>query len=95
MYKIKQYHEKVDFEFLKEMGIKVVMYQPWQIGLFHEEMEGKFIWYPKAGTLMYSNMDKNINYKLEGFFCAGGGYPENYTKNATELVYNVITNFNK
>lgn len=88
---MKQYHENVDFEFLKEMGIKVVMYQPWQIGLFHEELEGKFIWYPKAGTLMYSDMDKNINYKLEGNYCAGGGYPENYTPNATELVYEQIT----
>lgn len=47
------YHDGVDLKFLRAMGITVVFYQPWQLGLFHEELKGKFVWYPKKGTLMY------------------------------------------
>ncbi len=47
-----EYTKNVDFEFLSGMGITHVLYQPWQLGLFYPEWEGKFVWYPKNGTLM-------------------------------------------
>jgi hypothetical protein len=47
-----EYRGDFDEKFLMGMGIKFVFHQPWQIGLFHEEFTGKFVWYPKKGTLM-------------------------------------------
>lgn len=47
-----EYDEHVDYHFLEAMGVKYVLHQPWQIGLFPEEFTGKFCWYPKKGTLM-------------------------------------------
>lgn len=47
-----KYLQNVDFEFLSAMGITWKLYQPWQLGLFVEEHDEKFVWYPKNGTLM-------------------------------------------
>jgi len=47
-----EYDKNVDYKFLDAMGIKYKLYQPWQIGLFQEEFDGKFVWYPTKGTLM-------------------------------------------
>lgn len=46
------YTEHVDFDFLTSMGVTWKFHQPWQLGLFLEEYDGKFVWYPKRGTLM-------------------------------------------
>ena len=71
-----EYDENVDYEFLDAMGITYKLYQPWQLGLFHEEFDGKFVWYPHKGTLMveYSDTDRG---KI-------GEYDD------TETVYNTI-----
>ncbi len=42
----------VDYVFFEAMGVKLKWYQPWQVGLFVEEFDGKFVWYPERGTLM-------------------------------------------
>lgn len=83
-----KYTEGVDFEFLKAMGIEVVEHQPWQLGLFQEELDGKFVWYPKKGTLMYQREDEDGNwsgYKIHETVTFKGSDPE-----ATENVYNEI-----
>ncbi len=51
----RSYYSYVDFDKLKALGIRYVMYQPWQFGLFHEDMDGKLLWYPRKGTLMFQN----------------------------------------
>lgn len=89
-----KWDQKVDYNFLKGMGVKIVMYKPWQIGLFCEELQGKFVWYPKAGTLMYDDRENGTLYKVgkSGQFCAGGNDSHLHTPNATEMVYNEIIN---
>lgn len=80
---MKQYDKGVDYKLLEGMGISVVRHQPWQLGLFHEELVGKFVWYPGAGTLMYQNDDRSEVYVVgyKGQFCAEG------KPNVTEDVY--------
>lgn len=51
--RIISYDKGVDYAFFERMNIKVVKYQPWQLGLFHDKLKGKFVWYPRAGTLMF------------------------------------------
>lgn len=85
------YHDGVDFKFLKAMGITVKMYQPWQIGLFHEEIKGKFIWYPKKGTLMYEDVASGAIIKIgeSGDFPASTPAEESLM-GSTERVYEEI-----
>lgn len=49
----KKYDANLDYEFLKQMGVQIVQHAPWQFGLFHPDMEGKFVWYPERGSLIY------------------------------------------
>ena len=49
--------QSLDSLILEAYGITYKMYQPWQIGLFHPEIEGKFVWYPKKGTLMRDSIE--------------------------------------
>lgn len=39
-------------EFFERNGLKTELYQPWQLGIFHPQLDGKFVWYPEKGTLM-------------------------------------------
>jgi len=71
-----EYDKNVDYGFLEAMGIKYTFYQPWQMGLFHEEIKGKFIWYPKSGTLM-AELKNHYAFKV-------GEYDE------TEEMYNAM-----
>lgn len=87
------YHDGVDFVFLRAMGIKVVFYQPWQLGLFHEELRGKFVWYPKKGTLMFEwefqGEKRTAKVGNSGDFPAGTRDDEKVF-GSTEKVYNAI-----
>lgn len=61
------------------MDVTVKEYQPWQLGLFHPDLTGKYVWYPKKGTLMYESDEGIANV---GEFLA--------SKDTTEDVVNVI-----
>lgn len=39
-------------KFFADNGVITIMHQPWQMGLFHDHMPGKMVWYPQRGTLM-------------------------------------------
>ena len=81
-----EYDHQVDYKFLQAMGIKVAKYQPWQLGLFHPDLTGKFLWYPKKGTLMFENIDR-VTIGESGDYPAGMGCPDD---DSTEKVYNQI-----
>ncbi len=49
----KNYGGNLDRAFLEARGVRIVRHQPWQFGLFHDDLIGKFVWYPMRGTLMY------------------------------------------
>jgi len=68
------YDHSVDYELLAALGVRVVKHQPWQLGLYHEELEGKMVWYPKSGTLVYQNDTFNVSHVVghKGDFVAGG-----------------------
>lgn len=51
----RSYTKGVDFEYLKAMGVEITFYQAWQLGLFHKDLKGKFVWYPRKGTLMFES----------------------------------------
>lgn len=89
----KQYHKHVDFNLLEAMGVDIVLYQPWQLGLFMEGVVGKFVWYPTAGTLVYDNSENGGGFQRVG---QKGDYPASGRQHAgmpkakpyvTELVY--------
>jgi len=72
----------VDYTFLAAHDVEVIQHQPWQLGLLHPDLIGKFLWYPNAGTLVYEG-DR-------GFVRIGekGDFPGR--KDATENVYEHI-----
>ena len=49
----RKYDDNIDYEFFKQMDIRVVQHAPWQFGLFHPDLVGKFVWYPERGSLIY------------------------------------------
>lgn len=49
----KKYDTNLDYGFFESMDVKVVQHAPWQFGLFHPDVEGKFVWYPERGSLIY------------------------------------------
>lgn len=61
------YDKNVDYKMLEEFGVRVVKHQPWQFGLFYPDLEGKMVWYPEKGTLMYENSAKRIMKKVGEF----------------------------
>lgn len=49
----RKYDDNLDYEFFASVDITVVQHAPWQFGLFHPDLEGKFVWYPERGSLIY------------------------------------------
>lgn len=49
----KRYDANLDYEFFTSVDVTVVQHAPWQFGLFHPDVEGKFVWYPERGSLIY------------------------------------------
>lgn len=49
----KKYDDNLDYEFFASVDVKVVQHAPWQFGLLHPDVEGKFVWYPERGSLIY------------------------------------------
>lgn len=85
------YDTAVDYEFLEGNGIKVVKHEPWQLGLFHEELTGKFLWYPSAGTLVFESEDHFFSrVGQKGDFLAGGHHADEAREYVTEDVYEKI-----
>lgn len=72
----------VDYVFLEAHEIEVIKHQPWQLGLLHPDLIGKFLWYPNAGTLVFEGE--------RGFQRIGekGDFPGR--KDTTEYVYDQI-----
>ena len=62
----KKYDDNVDYEFFAAHGVKVVQHAPWQFGLFHPDLEGKFVWYPERGSLVYERPEWGV-YKVGEF----------------------------
>lgn len=56
----KKYDDNLDYDFFAAHDITVVQHAPWQFGLFHPDLEGKFVWYPKRGSLIYEKQDWGI-----------------------------------
>lgn len=56
----KRYDKNLDYEFFKQMDVTVVQHAPWQFGLYHPDIEGKFVWYPERGSLIYEKPDWGI-----------------------------------
>ncbi len=56
----KIYDWNLDYDFFEAHGVEVVQYAPWQFGLFHPDIEGKFIWYPARGSLIYEKPEWGI-----------------------------------
>lgn len=88
------YDHAVDYDLLAALGVRVVRHQPWQLGLYHEELDGKIVWYPKSGTLMYQNDARNVSHKIgsSGDFVAGGHQSERewVSPGVTEAVHRAI-----
>ena len=49
----KKYDKNIDYEFFASVDVRIVQHAPWQFGLFHPDVEGKFVWYPERGSLIY------------------------------------------
>jgi len=49
----KKYDANLNYGFFESVDVKVVQHAPWQFGLFHPDVEGKFVWYPERGSLIY------------------------------------------
>jgi len=56
----KKYDENLDYEFFAQHEIEVIQHAPWQFGLFHPDIEGKFVWYPERGSLIYEKTNWGV-----------------------------------
>lgn len=56
----KKYDTNLDYEFFKQHDVEVVQHAPWQFGLFHKDLVGKFVWYPERGSLIYEKPEWGI-----------------------------------
>lgn len=81
-----EYDQNVDYKFLEAHEVEVVAYQPWQLGLFYPDLQGKFVWYPKKGTLMFEGGYSRETIRDKGDFMAGS----DGSSDSTERVYNEI-----
>ena len=57
--------QSLDAKLLEAHDITMKVYQPWQIGLFHPDIEGKFLWYPKKKSLIREE-EKYKSFKIVG-----------------------------
>lgn len=55
-----KYDTNLDYEFFTQMDVKVVQHAPWQFGLFHPDIDGKFVWYPERGSLIYERPEWGV-----------------------------------
>ena len=56
----KKYDDNIDYEFFAQHDVEVVQHAPWQFGLFHPDIKGKFVWYPERGSLIYEKPEWGI-----------------------------------
>jgi hypothetical protein len=85
------YDRGIDYTFLKGIGIRWIKYKQWQIGLFHEELKGKFIWYPTTGTLVYESEDGYFRrLKTKGDFLPKGTADTNMTETVYLEMINMV-----
>lgn len=56
----KTYDANLNYKFFKQMGVTVVQHAPWQFGLFHPDIKGKFVWYPERGSLIYEKQEWGV-----------------------------------
>ena len=56
----KKYDDNIDYEFFASVDVEVVQHAPWQFGLFHPDLKGKFVWYPERGSLIYEKQEWGI-----------------------------------
>lgn len=57
----KKYDNNIDYEFLKSMGVEIEELMPWQFALSHSDVEGRFMWYPEGGSLIYELPEWGVN----------------------------------
>jgi len=51
----KEYAGDLDLTFFEAHDVEVIKHQPWQFSLLHPDLKGKYVWYPKKGTLMFES----------------------------------------
>jgi hypothetical protein len=76
------YDTGVDYTFLIAHDVEVIQHQPWQLGLLHPDLQGKFLWYPSAGTLVFEG---EYGFKRIG---EKGDFPGR--SDCTEKIYDII-----
>ncbi len=85
---MKNYDGGVDYKFLEAMHVKVVRHQPWQLGLTHPDLKGKFVRYPRKGTLMFEWEFQGE--RKQAKIGETGDFKAQEEGEATENVYEVI-----
>jgi len=56
----RKYDDNLDYAFFASVDVTVVQHAPWQFGLFHPDLEGKFVWYPERGSLIYEKPEWGV-----------------------------------
>ena len=56
----KRYDANIDYAFFALHDIQIVQHAPWQFGLFHPDLDGKFVWYPERGSLIYEKPEWGV-----------------------------------
>jgi len=57
----KQYDQNLDRNFLEAHGVIITQLLPWQFRLEHPDIVGRFIWYPKSGSLIYEKPEWGVS----------------------------------
>lgn len=57
----KKYDENVDYKFFELHNVTVEKLMPWQFRLTHPDIEGRFMWYPQGGSLVYEKPEWGVS----------------------------------
>jgi len=53
-HRVKRYNQNVDYTFFEAMDVKIEEGKdPWIFFLSHEDLKGRFVWYPTTGSLIF------------------------------------------
>lgn len=57
----KKYDKNINYKFFRQHKVTVTKLMPWQFRLEHEDIPGRFVWYPESGSLMYELPKWGVN----------------------------------
>lgn len=57
----RKYDDNIDYKFFEAHNVTIKQLMPWQFRLTHPDVQGRFVWYPQGGSLIYELPDWGVS----------------------------------